>query len=766
MGGAVDRRSLYTNPQLQDGLNRGQFGVVRILYFNCRELLGDRHSIDNQRFGYHLMRQILQNLSSGETRLATVPVPAVGSGNVLIQTRCSLISIGTERMMVEFGKANLLDKARQQPEKVKMVLDKVGTDGLAATYDAVKSKLDQPMPLGYSNVGVVVECGQGVTEFRPGDRVVSNGNHAELVVVPENLVAAIPNEVSDEDATFTVLGAIALQGIRLAAPTLGERVVVMGLGVIGLLTVQLLRAQGCRVLGIEFDESKLALARQFGAETVSLAAGEDPLAVAQAFSAGDGVDAVIITASTKSNEPVSHAARMCRQRGRIVLVGVVGLALNRSEFYEKELSFKVSCSYGPGRYDPQYEGKGLDYPIGFVRWTENRNFQAVLDLMKEARINVGPLLSRRYTFDQSVEAYGLLTSDKRAIGVLLDYRSCEPADPQKRSVVLERGKPRIAAGKVVCGFIGAGNYASRVLIPAFRDAGVSLDTIVSSGGVSATHHGEKNGFRQVSTDAADVLDSDAVNVVSIVTRHNTHALYVEQSLRAGKHVFVEKPLAMTHQQLNDIDVAYQARKTNKSSLIMVGFNRRFAKLTRKMKSLLDAVNTPKSFIMTMNAGAIEADSWVQDEKIGGGRIIGEACHYIDLMRFLVDSPIASVHAVCMGQHPGLDVFTDKASITLTFEDGSFGTIHYLANGGKVFPKERIEVFAGDAVLQLDNFRKLEGFGWPGFKKMKLMRQDKGQAACVQAFVEALETGSPSPIRYEELMEVSRVTIEAHQQLIV
>lgn len=712
------------------------------------------------------MRQILQNLSSGETRLAVVPAPSLGSGEVLIKTQCSLISIGTERMMVEFGKANMLDKARQQPEKVKMVLQKVGTDGLAATYDAVKSKLDQPMPLGYSNVGVVLECGSRVKGFKPGDRVVSNGNHAEVVAVPENLVAAIPDNVTDESATFTVLSAIALQGLRLVAPTLGERVVVIGLGVIGLLTVQLLRAQGCRVLGIEFDESKLALARQFGAETVSLAAGEDALEKAHGFSDGEGVDAVIITASTKSDEPVSNAAQMCRQRGRIVLVGVVGLALNRSEFYEKELTFQVSCSYGPGRYDPRYEGKGMDYPIGFVRWTENRNFQAILDMMAEQRLDVGPLLTHQYTFDQAVDAYGLLTSDRNAIGVLLDYRSGDSSELATQTVSLPTNAKRTATGQIVCGFLGAGNYASRTLIPAFKSAGVTLDTIVSNGGVSATHHGEKNGFARASTDAAEVIQSEAINLVSVVTRHNTHAEYVQHALEAGKNVFVEKPLAMTHQQLTDIDEAYQASQAGaQAPLLMVGFNRRFAPHVQKIKSLMDAVSTPKSLIMTMNAGAIEADSWVQDEEIGGGRIIGEACHYIDLMRFLVGSPIKKVHAVCMGQHPGVDVTTDKASITLTFEDGSFGTIHYLANGGKLFPKERVEVFAGDAVLQLDNFRKLQGYGWSGFKKMNLHSQDKGQSACVKAFVSALTSGGACPIAYEELMEVARVSIDAHAQLV-
>jgi len=715
------------------------------------------------------MRQILQNLSSGETRLATVPAPSIGRGQVLIRTHCSLISIGTERMMVEFGQANLLDKARQQPEKVKMVLEKVGTDGLAATYDAVKSKLDQPVPLGYSNVGTVVECGADVTRFKPGERVVSNGHHAELVAVPENLVAAIPEGVSDEDATFTVLGAIALQGLRLVAPTLGERLVVMGLGIIGLLTVQLLRAQGCQVLGIDYDESKLALARQFGAETVSLAAGEDALAVAHSFSQGVGVDAVIITASTKSDEPVSNAARMCRQRGRIVLVGVVGLSLNRSDFYEKELSFQVSCSYGPGRYDPTYEGKGLDYPIGFVRWTENRNFQAVMDMMAETRIDVAPLMTHSYKFDEAVQAYGLLTTDKQAIGVLLDYREGKQADPAQRVVALNDQVKRQASDAVVAGFIGAGNYASRTLIPAFRSAGAVLDTVVSSGGVSATHHGEKNGFAKASTDAGDVLKSELINVVSVVTRHNTHARFVEQALQAGKHVFVEKPLALSHEELASIDVAYRSQQSKPSGvsapLLMVGFNRRFAPQVRKMKTLMDVVKTPKSLIMTMNAGAIEADSWIQDLEVGGGRIIGEACHYIDLMRFLVGSPIVDVHAVCMGQHPGVDITIDKASITMRFADGSFGTVHYLANGGKAFPKERVEVFAGNAVLQLDNFRKLAGFGWPNFKKMNLLGQDKGQSACVDAFVSAVKAGEACPIPYEEVMEVSRVTLDVHAQLL-
>lgn len=706
------------------------------------------------------MKQILQNMSTGETRLVDVPVPKNNKSSVLIQATQSLISIGTERMLVEFGKANMLDKARQQPEKVKMVLEKVSTDGLMATVDAVKSKLDQPLALGYCHVGQIIEVGQDVSEFKQGDRVVSNGSHASVVSVSRNLTAAIPDSVTDEEAAFTVLASIGLQGIRLAKPSLGESFVVTGLGLIGLLTVQLLRAHGCRVLGIDFDESKLEIARQFGAETVSLNKGQDPVEAGMAFSRGRGVDAVIITASTKSSDPVSQAARMSRKRGRIVLVGVTGLELDRSEFYQKELSFQVSCSYGPGRYDSNYENKGQDYPLGFVRWTEQRNFEAILDMMADGRLNVKPLISHRFNFDDAVEAYKTLSDDKQALGIILQY----PDVPQESLIVKQvtlKKDVSFKADQPVCGFIGAGNYASRILIPAYAKAGAQLHTIVSSGGVSATHHGEKNGFHKATTDVAEVLENDEINTVAVVTQHNTHASYVIDALNRGKNVFVEKPLALDDEELDAIEQAYHESANSK---LMVGFNRRFAPQIVKMKALLQSVNQPKSFIMTMNAGAIPKDTWVQDIKIGGGRIIGEACHYIDLMLYLAGAKIVSIQARRMGNHPAVEVTEDKAAILLGFDDGSFGTIHYLANGGKAFPKERIEVFAGDAVLQLDNFRKLRGFGWKNFKKMNLMRQDKGQAACVVAFLESIRSGKPSPISFEELMEVSRYTIEAARQL--
>jgi len=701
------------------------------------------------------MLQILQNLSNGETSLVDVPSPKSMKGHINIQTTKSLVSVGTERMLVDFGKAGWIDKARSQPDKVKMVLQKVKTDGFSATYDAVKSKLDQPLPLGYCNVGKVLDGSD--TGFEKGARVVSNGHHAEVVRVPKNLVASIPDEVDDETAAFTVLGAVAMQGIRLVNPTVGETVVVTGLGLIGLLTVQILKANGCMVLGIDFDSAKCELAKQFGAEVVDLSKEQDPVAMAEAYSRGRGVDAVIITASSKSNDIVHQSATMCRKRGRIVLVGVVGLELNRADFYEKELTFQVSCSYGPGRYDEGYENKGMDYPLGFVRWTEQRNFEAVLYLMASGSIDIKPLISHRFKIDDAVKAYEKL-DDRSSLGILLDYEGASAESLSKNTVKLSENtisKPQ--KGNVA--FIGGGNYASRVLIPAFKRAGANLTALVTSGGMSAVHHGIKNGFLTASTDIEQALD-DAVDTVVIATQHNLHASQAIQALEKGKHIFVEKPLALTHEEIDKIEASQKKSK----SMVMVGYNRRFSPHIQKIKSLLDAKPSPKTFIMTMNAGEIPNEHWTQDAKIGGGRIIGEACHYIDLMRFLAGSKIKSFNAVKMGENDFVEVTEDKASISLTFEDGSMGSIHYFANGEKSFSKERIEIFCDNAVLQLDNFRKLRGFGWKGFNKMYLWSQDKGQENCVGAFMASLKKGRENPIPQDEIFEVARVSVDIAEML--
>ncbi|MEX2476253.1 bi-domain-containing oxidoreductase [Marinobacter sp.] len=715
------------------------------------------------------MKQILQSLKTGETTLADVPAPCVRQGHILVNTSHTLVSAGTERMLVDFGKANWLDKARQQPDKVRMVLDKVRTDGLATTLDAVQSKLDQPLALGYCNVGTVAEVGSGVDGIALGERIVSNGGHAQVVSVPRNLSAKIPDGVTDEQASFTVLAAIGLQGIRLANPTLGECVVVTGLGVIGLLTVQILRAQGCRVLGIDFDPARLDLARKFGAEVVNPGKGEDVLAAAAGFSRGRGVDAVVITASTKSHEPVSQAATMCRKRGRIVLVGVAGLELSRADFYEKELTFQVSCSYGPGRYDPAYEERGEDYPVGFVRWTEQRNFEAVLDLMDSGLLDIDSLISHRFGLEQAEEAYDLLSSGKPSLGILLEYPQQQSVGP--RVVTLTEGEESVgdgevvnsppAAGKATVGFLGSGNYAGRVLIPAFKAAGAEMHTVVSGGGVSSVHYGKKYGFKQASTDAKALMEDASVNTLVIATRHNSHARQVLDGLKAGKHIFCEKPLCLTREELTAIEVEATQRP---EQLLMIGFNRRFAPHVITVKALLETVVEPKNLVMTVNAGAIPADHWTQDPQVGGGRIVGEACHFIDLLRHVVGAPITGHHSVAVGRHPAVEVTEDRATIILTFADGSVGTIHYLANGDKSFSKERLEVFCAGRVLQLDNFRKLRIYGWPNARNNRLWRQDKGQSACANEFVKAVSGGGQSPIPLKEVFEVSRVTLDVAEQL--
>jgi len=672
-------------------------------------------------------------------------------GHAIIHTTKSLISVGTERMLVDFGKASLIDKARSQPDKVKMVLDKVLTDGVFATYETVRSKLNQPLPLGYCNVGKILDASN--TGYEEGARVVSNGHHAEVVRIAKNLIARIPDEVDDESAAFTVLGAISLQGIRLVNPTIGETIVVTGLGLIGLLTVQILKANGCRVLGIDFDSAKCELARQFGAEVVDLSKGQEPLGMAEAYSRGRGVDAVIITASSKGNDIVQQAANMCRKRGRIVLVGVVGLELSRADFYEKELTFQVSCSYGPGRYDEDYESKGRDYPFGLVRWTEQRNFEAVLDLMASGSVDVKPLISHRFKIDDAVVAYEKL-DDQSSLGILLDYQRATTQPLIAENTVKLADDHQFQAKKGNVAFIGGGNYASRVLIPGFIRARGNLITLVTSGGMSAVHHGKENGFLAASTDIDQALD-DVVDTVVIATQHNLHASQTIQALEKCKHVFVEKPLALTHKEIDQIEAA----QTVSNTLLMVGYNRRFSPHIQKIKSLLDIKPMPKTFIMTMNPGEIPMDHWTQDAEIGGGRIIGEACHYIDLMRFLAGSKIKSFNAVKMGKNEFVELTEDKALISLTFEDGSIGSIHYFANGGKSFPKERIEVFCDNAVLQLDNFRKLRGFGWKGFSKMNLWSQDKGQENCINAFMESIREGWENPIPQAEIFEVARVSVD-------
>ncbi|MDB5240042.1 MAG: oxidoreductase domain protein [Spirosoma sp.] len=704
------------------------------------------------------MKQLVQNLKTGETVLENVPAPQVGRGQVLIQTTRSLVSLGTERMLVEFGRASLVAKARQQPDKVKQVLDKIQSDGLMPTLEAVFRKLGQPLPLGYCNVGKVLAVGEGVTDLRIGDRVASNGPHAEVVCVPRNLVALIPDSVSDDEATFTVVGAIGLQGVRLLNPTLGETMVVIGLGLIGLLTAELLRLNGCRVIGLDVDEAKLDQARQRGIRALN-SADSDTVAAVLSLTNGIGADGVVITASAHTDELMSQAARMSRKRGRIVLIGVVGLNLSRAEFYEKELQFQVSCSYGPGRYDESYEQQGRDYPLPFVRWTENRNFQTVLQLLGSGQLAVSSLITENVPFAEYEAIYRAIGTS-HSIASLMHYPETVELDA---SIKLQESQYDGGPGTV--GLIGAGNFTGATLLPALKAAGATLKTIASAGGLSATLLAKKFSIVQSTTDYRQILADPTIDLCIITTRHHSHARLTVEALRAGKHVFVEKPLAIYDNELAGIIDAQQTS----GRMVMVGFNRRFSPQAQKMKALLGggrSAEVPMNVVATMNAGSIPASSWVHDRAVGGGRILGEACHFVDLITFLTGSRVVSVCLNAMGRHP--TETTDSASLLLRYENGATGVVNYFANGSKAYAKERVEVYSQERTLVLDNFRKLTGYGFKGFSSIS-GRQNKGHAELMKRLIEHVRRGrtngaDDSLIPFADLINTTQTMLAALHSL--
>jgi predicted dehydrogenase/threonine dehydrogenase-like Zn-dependent dehydrogenase len=668
-------------------------------------------------------------------------------------------------MLLEFSQANLLQKARSQPDKVKQVLDKIKTDGLWPTLDAVFRKLDEPLPLGYCNVGVVVDCRTGGApgDIVTGDRVVSNGPHAEMVSIPRHLCAKVPDGVSDDQAAFTILGAIALQGIRLAAPTLGERFMVTGLGLIGLLTVQLLRAHGCEVLGVDLDEGRLQLARQFGAVTVNPTFQPDVAAVAQAWSHGTGVDAVLVTASTKTDEVIHQAAQACRKRGRIVLVGVTGLSLRRDDFYKKELTFQVSCSYGPGRYDENYEQRGQDYPLPYVRWTARRNFEAVLGALQSGAVKIEPLITHRFKIEEAPRAYAAMQKEQGVMGILLEYPSQAGFNSEiPLSLSIGAPGPR-AGGQPIVGFIGAGSFARAVLLPALVRTGARLRCIASRTPALAAHAAQKFQFEEAATDYRAILDNDEIDVVFIATRHDTHARLVCEALAAGKHVFVEKPLCLNEAELAEISTAYHRSAGAQARLLMVGFNRRFSAHTARVKEVLARRAEPMCLTMTVNAGAIPAEHWVQDAARGGGRIIGEACHFIDLLSWITGAEVREVSAVMVGE--GAAVRSDKMCLQLSFRDGSVGTVNYFANGPKSYPKEVLEVFSEGRVARLENFRVTRFFGVAGARSFRTWRQDKGHDQEVAAFLQQATTGGEPLMPFPQLENVARASFLAMQSAI-
>jgi predicted dehydrogenase/threonine dehydrogenase-like Zn-dependent dehydrogenase len=697
------------------------------------------------------MRQIIQNLKSGETILEEVSIPQVRSGCILVQTTHTLVSLGTERILVEFGKANLIDKARQQPDRVKQVLDKIKTDGLLPTLEAVFNKLGQPLPLGYCNVGKVIAVGKGVTEFVIGDRIASNGHHAEFVCVPKNLSAKIPDNVSDEEATFTVIGSIGLQGIRLANPQLGETVVVFGLGLIGLVTAELLKANGCKVIGIDFDEQKIEIANQKGIITLNPAKGEDAVQGVLEHTCQAGADAVLITASSRDNAVIHQAAEMSRKRGRIVLVGVVGLNIRRDDFYKKELSFQVSCSYGAGRYDEDYENKGIDYPLPYVRWTENRNFQTILQALSTGMLHVKPLISEIIDLDN----YNVVYGNMRKAGVIASILRFPSNANRDQTISFPSKIFEKRNGKI--GIIGAGNFTSSTVIPALNKVKASVKYIASAQGLSAKIVARKVGAEKATSDYKVILNDPEVNTVIITTRHDLHAPIVIASLQAGKNVFVEKPLCLNENELNEICQVYN--NASAGTTLTVGFNRRFSPFSIKIKQLFG--NGPKNIIATINAGFVPPETWVHDLGIGGGRIIGEACHFIDICSFIANSKVVAVCMNAMGTNP--QETTDNASILLKYANGCNAVINYFANGNKAYQKERIEIFSQGQILILDNWRKLKGYGIKGFSLMT-GKMDKGHKTQFKFLTEHAQHGGNALIPFDSIVNTTKASFACIESL--
>ena len=713
------------------------------------------------------MKQIVQSYRTGVLRLVEVPVPALEHGQVLVQTEFSAISLGTEGKKVTTARRSLLGKARSRPDLVRQVIHAAQKEGIATTYRKVIDRLDEPVPLGYSAAGTVIAVGAGVDEFKVGDRVACGGDgaaHAEVMVVPVNLCAKVPDGVSLEHAAFATIGAIALQGLRQANVTMGECIAVIGLGLVGQLALQLLKANGCRVLGIDLDPAKVAMAGRLGADKAVARHDPNLEASVSAFSRGYGVDAVLITAASSSNDPLELAVELCRDRGRIVVVGGVKMNVPRDACYYKELEVKLSRSYGPGRYDPIYEEKGVDYPIGYVRWTEQRNMQAFLDLLAAGRINLADLITHRFPFDQAEQGYALLTAEHREgpapLGILFEYDTAKDhlsPSSQRIYTAVPQSATRNPLSAIGIGFIGAGGFARRDLVPTLaKDPHIKLIGVATATGISGQSTARKFGFAYSTCDYRQILEDEDIHAVFIATHHNLHASLAAEALQARKAVFIEKPLALSEAQLDKVVAAYQPQ-----SVLMVGFNRRFAPLSQEVRKFFEKRAEPMVIHYRVNAGFVENKHWIHDPEEGGGRILGEACHFIDFIAYLVGAQIGNVYAVGMdnlGRY-----HNDNVSITLTFTDGSIGNILYLANGDTALPKERAEVFCQGSTAVLDDFCRLELYR-DGHRTTKKSAQDKGHRAEVRAFVETARGTAAPPVPFTDYVMSTWATLAVVESL--
>ena len=707
------------------------------------------------------MKQLLQNLRTGEATVAEVPVPVAQPGRLLVRTAASLISAGTERALTELGQKSLLGKARERPELIGKVWEKVKTEGIAQALEGVRDKLDQSHAVGYSAAGIVIECGKDITDFRAGDRVACAGtdyaSHAEVISVPRNLCVRLPENLSFAEGAFGTVGAIALQGVRLAEPTLGESVVVIGLGLVGQLTVQLLKANGCRVFGIDIDEARIQLALASGADAGCIP--DEANEKVMAWSRGRGADACIITAATTSDQPIELAGEISRLKGRVVAVGLVGMNVPRNVYYQRELTLKVSLSYGPGRHDPDYEERGHDYPVAYVRWTEGRNLEAFLDLLAAGKIDVKPLITHRFPIDDAPNAYQLISGKlhENYLAVVLEYDA--EADVGRRIENRAATNKATPAGQVGIGLIGAGGYAQKVLLPHFKTAGAEFCSIASASGVSARDVGTKFGFARFLSDAQSVIDDDEANLIVIATRHGSHGELAKRALDAGKHVFVEKPLALNDAGLDEVlDAAARSE-----GQLLVGFNRRFSPLAVKAKEAFANRQAPLSIVYRVNAGRVPREHWTQDATEGGGRIIGEVCHFIDLMQFLTGGLPKSVYAESViGQ--GNIIGEDSVFITVQFAEGSNGVIAYLAEGDSSLSKEHIEIFGEGKTFVIEDFRSAKLYAGGREKKETLRQQDKGQAEETRVACAVVADGTPAPITLQELEATTRATFRIRDSL--
>ncbi|MBI3585903.1 MAG: bi-domain-containing oxidoreductase [Ignavibacteriales bacterium] len=719
------------------------------------------------------MKQVTQHNRTGEIVLDEIPLPALKPGYILIKVRYSVISAGTEKTSVTQRKSSLLQKAKKQPELVLKVLEQVKQYGLLNTYRRVKTQLETFATLGYSVSGVVLAVGAGVMDFKVGDRVACAGggaSHAEYVLVPNNLCVKLPKNVDLDEAAYCTLGAIAMQGVRQAEPTLGETIVVIGLGLVGQLTVQLLKANGCSVIGIDLDPSAVRLAKESGANLALHRNTGDVKNVVRSFTKGIGADAVIITAGTPSNDPIVLAGDLCRDKGRVVLVGDVGIELPRAPYFMKELDFRLSRSLGAGRYDPNYEDRGNDYPIGFVRWTENRNMQEFLRLLSTKKVNVQKLTTHTFTIDDAKSAYDMIAGGKKKerehyIGILLDYGEAEVPnlDELTRTVQMPKADLQPLPSSVPIGFLGAGNFAQGFLLPHLRNTSeATLVGVCTSNGISAKNVARNFGFQFATTEPREIIGKDAIKAVFIVSRHNHHARYTVDALKAGKHVFVEKPLALTIEELKEVQKAYNS--LTKPAIVMVGFNRRFAPHAQQVKRFFENAVDPYVMNYRVNAGFIPKTHWTRDPVEGGGRIIGEVCHFIDLMQFVSGSVPAKVFAEPLSVGGAASQDDDSVAITVKFQDGSVGTITYLANGDSSVPKERLEVSSTGRTAVIDNFQTLSLYQQGKRRDFKFPSVEKGHREEVKAFLHAIQNGAPSPIAFDSMLTTTLATLKILESL--